>query len=130
MICRNKKGAILREKIKANPVWYCRHLINQVRHRAKVVCVPFDLEATYIFNLWEEQKGLCFYSGEAMDFQAVTSDRKSPHNDFPSLDRKDPKLGYVKGNVVWCKTVVNKMKTNLTDVEFIQFCQKVINLHV
>jgi hypothetical protein len=36
----------------------------------------------------------------------------------PSVDRKDPRMGYTKGNIVWCCFSINSFKQNLTDYEF------------
>lgn len=41
-----------------------------------------------------------------------------------SIDRIDNSKGYIKGNVVWVSSIVNSMKNDLTEDEFVY----VINL--
>jgi hypothetical protein len=42
-----------------------------------------------------------------------------------SLDRIDSSLGYVWGNVQWVHSVINDLKSNMAQEEFISWCQKV-----
>lgn len=48
----------------------------------------------------------CFYSGVKLTLTGQTA---------LSLDRKDDKLGYVKGNVVACASIVNQIKNELLE---------------
>lgn len=43
--------------------------------------------------------------------------------DAMSLDRKDPKLGYISENVVLCTFMMNTSKGQRTDLEFIDLCR-------
>ena len=104
---------------------YVKRLLPAIRCRAKEDGLDFNLTADYLVQLWQEQGGLCYYMGTQMDLQAATSDRKSPHIDFPSVDMVDPAIGYVTGNVVWCTWGINRMKNNLTKDQFILFCKAV-----
>ena len=42
-------------------------------------------------------------------------------NHSPSLDRIDPRKGYVKGNVEWVCLLANKMMSNATGEDLIRF---------
>lgn len=87
-----------------------------------------ELGAKVIFHkTWEAQQGMCFYTGDIMDFSAKK--KRYPHINFPSVDRKVPSLGYTKQNVVWCRYGVNRSKNDLTDLEFVEMCKKVVSLH-
>lgn len=44
-----------------------------------------------------------------------------------SLDRINPKEGYTKENTRLVCTHVNMMKSNLSDKELLNYCQKIIN---
>jgi hypothetical protein len=61
-----------------------------------------------------------------MDLQAAPIGGKSPHINFPSVDKMVPSLGYVDGNVVWCLWGINRMKNNLSASEFVDFCNTVV----
>ncbi len=113
-----------RRKI-SSPRVYCRSLAIQVKHRAKVVGVPFDVTGDDLLSLWEVQDGRCLYTGALLDLSHRTLTQKSPHRLFPSLDRQVPKLGYVVGNLAWCIYSVNRMKSDLTHDEFVDFCHAV-----
>jgi hypothetical protein len=52
-------------------------------------------------------------------------DGKIHHNSL-SLDKLDPKLGYIKGNVVWCTYLINTMKQDMTEKEFYDFIQTIL----
>lgn len=43
-----------------------------------------------------------------------------------SLDRVDPSRGYVPGNLQWVHKAVNFMKRDLTQDQFMQWCEKVL----
>lgn len=92
---------------------------------------PCNLTTEYLLGLWTEQSGLCYYTGYSLDTLKPVNgpnrlsigcrDRYSP-----SLDKMDPKGGYVQGNVVWCSYSVNSMKGQLTDQQFLKVCQCVV----
>jgi hypothetical protein len=65
-----------------------------------------------------------------MNFMAKNENRKSPHRDFPSVDRKIPMHGYIKENVVLCRWEVNRMKNDLTTTEFMDICDKITKLNL
>jgi hypothetical protein len=70
-----------------------------------------DFDAEYIYNLFHSQKGKCKITGISLDW------------DTASLDRIDSSIGYTKNNVQWVHQVVNKMKLNMSDTEFISWCK-------
>lgn len=127
--CENERLAGFRERQKREPILYCRVLLPSLRNRAKELSVPFSLTAEELFELWKQQQGKCFYTGLDMNLLAFNPDRTSPHTTFPSVDRLVPEDGYVVSNVVWCLWAVNRMKSNLTKVEFVEFCQLVCKNH-
>ena len=80
----------------------------------------FDLDLTYMKQLWEEQQGKCAIT--KVDLKLENSYNK---NYQASLDRIDSSKGYVKGNVRYISVSVNWLKNNLDDNhlrEFIQIC--------
>lgn len=84
------------------------------RRRSRTL--PIDIDAVYLDELWEFQKGKCAYTGRSLEI-GVTA----------SVDRIDSNLGYVKGNVQWLHKDVNKAKMALTDYEFVALCVEVAN---
>ena len=68
--------------------------------------------------------GLCPVFG----FELVYGDDgEHGRNNSPSIDRIDPKKGYVKGNIQIISKLANSMKQNATPEQMMQFAQWVIN---
>jgi dUTP pyrophosphatase len=96
--------------------------INSIKHRSKKLDVPFNLSLEHLINLYNQQQGLCYYTGIPM--QLITTDFKNKGQaslDVMSVDRQVPKLGYVDDNVVLCCNGVNKFKGNESTEDFMDF---------
>jgi hypothetical protein len=73
-------------------------LIKGAKHRAKEINVPFDLGEHATHYQMVIDAGFCQATG--LPFDLRTSGSMKNRNPFsPSLDRIEPKLGYVYGNV-------------------------------
>lgn len=72
-----------------------------------------DLSVDYLVGLWNKQQGLCYYTGIPMNWNSAGIE-----SDCFSLDKLNPKIGYMKGNVVFCRYVINTMKWNRSEEEF------------
>ena len=95
----------------------------EIRRKCKDKNIPFDSDIRNILiDQWEKQKGLCFYSGRQM---SISGDYHINLNAM-TIDRVDPKLGYVNGNVVMCCRIFNAMKQNLVYDEFMNHCKEVL----
>ncbi len=69
-----------------------------VRRRAKNKNINFDLSTEFLCSLWEKQKGLCAITKLPLIISKQTNNNKAqPYT--PSIDRIDPKSGYLKNNV-------------------------------
>lgn len=111
---------------------YIKWATKSFRSRAKTTNVEFDLTDEYLINIFEEQNEKCFYTGENLDFSIVIpacSKRTHPHRLAPSLDRLNPKKGYIRGNVVWCLYYINRMKNDLSYDEYIKSCKLILEHH-
>lgn len=91
-------------------------------HRAKKKKIEFNLTYEYMLRLYEEQGGKCYYSGLKLCLKrrgaGCTKDYSINNLGLITIDRKDPNLGYVEGNVVWCTYIINTMKAVMNEVEF------------
>lgn len=123
--CRNSYNLDWRLELRQDHGRFIRNTTKSIRSRAKTQGLTFNLDSDYLITQFEEQERRCYYTGQFLDFTLVTSKRNSPHRDFPSLDRREPSLGYVKGNVVWCRYAVNRMKNDLTEKEFLGFARDI-----
>lgn len=122
--CMVKKRSEHNARIKNDPKWYCKKLVSQLKFRAKENNLPFDVTAEDLYGVLEQQGFTCKHTGVALDF-TLKGDGNYPHRNFPSVDKRDPKLGYVRGNIAWVTYAVNRMKNDLTEEEFILFCKDI-----
>ena len=100
--------------------------IGKIRRDAKKVGREFNITAEYIWELFIKQNRKCALSGVEIWF-AKTSMNIGKDKNTASLDRIDSTKGYIEGNVQWVHKWVNIMKRNMTDDQFIDFCQKVVD---
>lgn len=79
-------------------------LVSAARKRAKSKNVPFGIDEAYVIALIEEQGYCCAVTGMPFDLHKSGA-RKNPRRlpMRPSLDRIEPPIGYVRGNIriVW-----------------------------
>lgn len=106
------------------PGIYWGRLKADAKRGRKTKIVTFNLSIKVAWELFEKQYGICALSGLKLKFSNSSKDF-AYGNITASLDRIDSNKGYFLGNVQWVHKVINKMKQNLTDKEFIYFCKKV-----
>lgn len=78
--------------------------------------IDYSLTLDYLDSLWESQDGRCSYTGLPLAFGNNTEECTA------SLDRIDSAGGYLEGNVQFVHKIINKMKWDLSDMEFKNFC--------
>lgn len=93
--------------------------LNSARRRAKKKGVPFDLTAPFLEGIWT---GRCAVSG--LGFRVGKG--SGPSSRSPSLDRIDPKLGYVPGNVRFVLWAVNALKAEATDADMYEVAEAIL----
>jgi len=99
--------------------------VQNARNRAKKRGIPFGLSKSYIVDLFEEQRGRCYYSD--IELNVVKENKDRTHDPFKmSLDCVEPDLGYVKGNVVWCAYCVNALKLKMSKEDMINVCRHIV----
>ena len=80
------------------------------------------------WELFQKQNGKCALTNESIEF-AKGSTPSTSYIGTASLDRIDSSKGYIKGNVQWVHKIVNEMKMDSNEKEFIEWCKKVANRH-
>ena len=114
-----KKYLIRQHKWVKNNIIKCRIL--SAKHRAKKKDLDFDIDEDFINNLLIEQNYKCKYSGQILDISSVGSQDTKMNIYGLSIDRIDSKKGYTKDNVVLVASIVNTMKNELTEADFLAF---------
>lgn len=99
-----------------------RGRITEAKGRAsKFNQVTPDLDEDYLYELINAQDRECAATG-----CAFVIEKKHPL--CPSLDKIDPELGYVKGNVQWLSWAANRAKGDMRTLDFIEMCRRVVEV--
>lgn len=101
-----KKAKRLRHKEKHPKRTWAGDIVRQARYRAVKANppVPHTINAAYVFSILPD---VCPIFGTEFVFRG----NKKMIPESPSLDRLDPKLGYVPGNVVIISVKANLIKS-------------------
>lgn len=97
-------------KYEATPEGRAKLLLRQAKTRAKRAGLPFNLDLVDVVV-----PAACPVLGIPIDCGPKERRWGSPNS--PSLDRRDPALGYVKGNVTVMSWRANSLKKDATAVE-------------
>ncbi len=89
--------------------------LTAAKGRSNKTGIPFDLTLDYLRLLAEQQEYKCALTGKPMIPKGGW--------DTPSLDKIDPNLGYVKGNVQWVTKRANTFKSNLSVEQLLDMCK-------
>lgn len=126
----NKNGkqkgnpSVLNPSVRRDQYTPFRYYFRNSRKRFK----DFNLTLEYLKQLWEEQNGICPYTGIKLQL----AEYNKHHNDLihtASLDRIDSSKGYVIGNVQYVSMAINYMKNKMSHEDTLQLC-KIIAKHV
>lgn len=77
------------------------------------------LDGRFLFELWNKQKGKCFYTNIKMNF--IPTDKLR----LVSIDRVDNNKGYTVDNVVLCTYAFNSFKFNMSHKEVLEFVKMI-----
>jgi hypothetical protein len=116
---KNKNKHIETNKIatkKRKEEFPLRLLLSSIKSGAKKRKLIIDIDNDYVLNLWDEQRGLCYYTKIPMKYIARD---KNPFQ--VSIDRIDSSKGYIRGNVVLCCQAINYMKNDYSIAVFNEF---------
>jgi hypothetical protein len=87
---------------------------------AKKAGIPFTVSIDYLISIAHDN---CPVFG----FPLLWASRNKRGNPFsPSLDKINPELGYIEGNVQWISYKANTMKSNASSAELKQFAEWVL----
>jgi hypothetical protein len=86
---------------------YLESGLRAAKTRSRKKGVPCDLTLEYLFTMAEAQEYRCALTGIEFFAACAHAGRTDPY--IPSIDRIDPKAGYVRGNVRLTVFAVNAM---------------------
>lgn len=92
-----------------------------LRKGASLRNLTWTISKKFVWELFISQNRKCKLSGIDLDFSKYKNGKRGT----ASLDRIDSSKGYTKNNVQWVHKDLNRMKWNLPDHEFINYCKLV-----
>jgi len=98
-------------------------MLYSAKGRAKKRGISCTVTPQFLFDLYEKQEGMCALTGFKMS--TIYGEGRKHRN--ISLDRIDNTKGYSQKNVQLVCHIVNIMKNNLTQEEFIEYCKAIIS---
>ena len=93
-----------------------RNLCTKARNRDRDV----EVDEFFLFEIWNNQKGRCAYSGIPL-----TTDSNCYNT--VSLDRIDSSKDYLRSNVQLVCTAVNRMKQEYSEELFLHLCKSIVH---
>lgn len=103
-----------------------RSLIRNIKYRCKNKKTEYYITVEDIKDLWDKQKGTCYYSGLKMNLPLTSNGFKGkPLMENCSVDRIDSNKPYQKDNIVLCCYGANIGKGIWSEEEYIKFCKYV-----
>jgi hypothetical protein len=97
-------------------------LYNLMKRNAETKGFKFNVSIKYLWDLFLKQNKKCVFTKIELYFNPSSKELK---NRIASLDRIDSRKGYIKGNLQWVHRLVNKIKKNVDDDQFIKICHLV-----
>ncbi len=116
--CEHRRKVVYRSK---NPKSYLTRLFTALKSsRTKQGKYAFEVTREYVLGLWETQQGRCAITGIELTYDSADKDKKGSNM---SIDRIDPVVGYVEGNVQLAAYRVNSMKSDMTEEQLARWVE-------
>jgi len=112
-MCRNKHKLKYYRSISG----ICSRSLNHCKHRVIKYNLDFNIDLNYLKSIFPKDRKCPILGYEMKPSQGIMGGNKYS----PTLDRINPKLGYVKGNVEWVCMLANKMMSNANKKDLIRF---------
>jgi hypothetical protein len=100
-----------------------------IRYRAKKNSLSNTLTGEHIIAMWAKQNGKCAISGVPMT-HSYDFDDESRFESNLSVDRIDSNKGYDPDNVQLVCSIVNYMKLDLVQANFVNWCKRISNFNI
>lgn len=98
---------------------------NQYKTAAAARQIIFNITQKYSWDLFLNQNKKCALTGESLEMPQRNYINKNLEGSA-SIDRIDSKIGYIEGNIQWVLKDINRMKWDIPEKQFIEFCSKII----
>ncbi len=103
---------------------FSRSHYNDIKSGAFCRSLEFSISQEYLWKLFLEQNKKCKISGVDITLSPnLVKSKADRENISASLDRINPNIGYIEGNIQWVHKWINIMKGALSDSDFIGICK-------
>lgn len=99
---------------------------NRIKRDARKRGLDFGVSIEEAWELFLKQEKRCALTGDILTFATFTQCHKNKKSHTASLDRIDSSKDYTISNIQWVHKHVNMIKSTLTNEQFIQLCEKVV----
>ena len=119
--CKNEQNRDRKDIQYRTKEGHIKKILSQRKSEAKKKGLPFDIDLEYLCNI-------AYDNCPVLKFPLSWGERKGHATDnSPSLDKFDPKKGYVIGNVCWISFKANTIKSNASLQEIQAVAQWVLD---
>lgn len=98
----------------------CRQKSNERSMKGRPECGIIDIDLEYVKSLIEKQHNKCAYSQKPLSYEINNRDKIS-------IDRIDSTKGYIKGNIQLVCSIVNWMKLDMCEEDFLGIIARICN---
>ncbi|ARF12683.1 hypothetical protein Klosneuvirus_16_2 [Klosneuvirus KNV1] len=101
-------------------------IVHNAKRRAKNI--PVEISVDDLRDLYKKQDGKCAYTGKQLTAirYAVRNDQHIMNKWNVSVDRIDSNKGYTTDNIQMVCAIINRMKTDLREEEFLSLCNDIV----
>ena len=99
---------------------------NRIKQTAEQRGIEFNISIEYLWRLFEQQSGLCAYTGNKIFLPINVRQLRGEGNEMiASLDRIDNSKGYIEGNLQWLCKRINYMKHTMNEEYFLTWVKSI-----
>ena len=124
-VCISCKNQQANRKKSATPEAYLKHLYSQLKYSRKKNNpeLGWEIEVKDLMDRWHSRMGHCALSNVLMTYAKDGTGAKEFN---VSIDRIDPHIGYVPGNIQLVCYRTNLMKHTLPEEELYWWCKNIV----
>jgi hypothetical protein len=107
-----------------------KDILHNIKKRAKIIKCEITIQD--IKDLYDKQKGLCALTGKKLSTDTyMVKENQHIINKFNiSVDRIDSNKDYTKDNIQLVGAIINRIKSDLSNDQFIDLCNMVIKTKI
>lgn len=98
----------------------CARASGYAKYRAKKKGLEYNIDTQYLISIWPKDN-ICPILGYTMRPSQTGKHGQDKYS--PSLDRINPRIGYIKGNCEWVCSLANSMMNHAEEKDLLRFAK-------